>query len=184
MSLTYTVDDDMSLRVLEPDDAEMLFAVIDANRVSLRPWMRWTAEVTDVKALVGMIEQWCEQTKETGCMSLGIELEGKLVGAVFHLRPDRQNNLVEVGYWLAESARGRGVATRAVRKMLDITFNELGFNRVNIRIAPNNKPSLAIAERLGLKPEGVSRQAWKVGEEYWDAVEFGVLASEWKESNP
>lgn len=179
MSRTYRVDNELSLRLIEPDDAETLYAIIDANRPTLRPWMRWTAEVTDALTLSAMIKQWCQQTEETGCMTLGIVLDGQLVGAVFHIRPDQVNNIVEVGYWLAESARGRGVATRAMKKMLDITFSELGFNRVNIRIAPNNKPSLALAERLGLKPEGVSRQAWRVGDEYWDAVEFGVLSEEW-----
>lgn len=180
MSLTYPITDELVLRQIEPSDAQRLFAVIDANRPTLRPWMRWTAEVTDAEALRGMIEQWCRQTQETGCMSLGIELEGELVGVVFHLRSDLVNSQVEVGYWLAASARGRGVATKAVKKMLDVTFNELGFNRVNVRIAPTNQPSLALAARLGLVREGVTRQAWKVGEGYVDAVEFGVLAEEWK----
>lgn len=180
MSHVYEIDSDLTLRLIEQDHAEKLFAVIDANRAMILPWMRWAKDVTEVGVLRGMIGDWLKQTDETGCMSLGIELDGELVGGVFHIRPDKVNNVVEVGYWLAESARGRGVATRAVKKMLDITFNELGFNRVNIRIAPQNKPSLALAERLGLKPEGVCRQAWKVGDEYRDAVEFGVLAGEWK----
>lgn len=180
MSITYQIADDLTLRQIELADAERLFAVVDGNRRALLPWMRWVNEVTDVDVLRSHIRQWLTQTAETGCMSLGVELDGELVGVVFHIRPDQVNNVVEVGYWLGESARGRGVATRAVKKMLNITFNELGFNRVNIRIAPQNKPSLALAERLGLKPEGVCRQAWKVGDEYWDAVEFGVLAGEWK----
>lgn len=180
MTGIYPVDDGVCLKRVELTDAERLFAVIDANRAVILPWMRWANEVSDAGVLRGMIAGWLTQTAETGCMSLGIELDGELVGVVFHIRPDKVNHVVEVGYWLAESARGRGVATRAVKKMLDITFNELGFNRVNIRIAPQNRASLALAERLGLKSEGVCRQAWKVGDEYWDAVEFGVLAEEWK----
>ncbi len=180
MSCFHKIDDELHLRQIELDDAERLFAVIDTNRKAISPWMRWTCQVLDVDAMRDMIGQWLKQTAETGCMSLGIELDGKLVGAVFHLRPDMVNSQVEVGYWLAESARGRGVATRAVRSLLDITFDKLGFNRVNIRIAPTNEPSLALAARLGLVREGVTRQAWKVGDQYIDAIEFGVLAEEWK----
>lgn len=184
MKLTYKIDDEVSLRLIEPRHAEELFAVVDANRETLLPWMRWTGEVTDAEVLRGHIKQWLTQTAETGCMSLGVELDGELVGVVFHIRPDVVNKQVEVGYWLAVSARGRGVATRAVRAMCDITFRDLGFNRINVRVAPENTASLGVAERLGMTREGVSRQAWRVGDEYWDAVEFGLLADEWDVTSP
>jgi ribosomal-protein-serine acetyltransferase len=184
MKFTYRVDDEVVLRLIEPHHADELFAVIDANRSVIRPWMRWVDEVTDVAAIRPTIGKWIIQTAETGCVSLGIELGGALVGAVFHVRPDVTNDQVEIGYWLAESARGRGVALRAVRAFIDITIRDLGFNRINIRIAPGNRPSLALAERLGLEPEGVSRQAWKVGDAYYDATEFGVLADEWRPQAP
>lgn len=180
MSLTYSIDEEIILRLIEPHHAAELFRVIEANRHVILPWMRWVNEVTDVQAVHELINKWLTMKTETGCMSLGIEWNGELVGAVFHLRPDVVNRVVEVGYWLAESARGRGVASRAVRKMLDITFDDLQFNRANFRIAPHNKASLALAGRLGFVREGQTRQAWKVGDEYWDAVEFGVLAYEWK----
>ncbi len=184
MNFTYRVDDEISLRLIEPRHAEGLFALVDANRDVLLPWMRWVNEVTDAEVLRGMIGQWVAQTAETGCMSLGIELDGELVGVVFHIRPDLVNKQVEVGYWLAASARGRGAAIRAVRAMLDMTFRDPGFNRVNVRVAPGNTASLALAERLGLTREGVTRQAWLADGRYCDAVEFGVLAQEWEVTSP
>lgn len=179
----YKVDDEITLCTFEPTDAESLYRVIDTNREAIKVYMRWAEEVTGVDWVKTQISQWREMQSQTGCLCLGIQLRGDLVGAVYHLRPDMVNNSVELGYWLADSARGRGVAVRAVRKLLDVTFAGLGFNRVNIRIAPCNKSSLALAERLGLKPEGVTRQAWRVENEYWDAVEFGALADEWKEGS-
>jgi len=179
MNFTYQIDDEITLRLIEPRHAEALFAVVDANRDALLPWMRWVNKVTDAEVLRGMIDQWVTQTAQTGCMSLGIELDGELVGVVFHIRPDKVNSQVEVGYWLAQSARGRGAASRTVRAMLDITFRDLEFHRVNVRIAPENEASLALAVRLGFRREGVSRETWWDGIRYWDAVEFGVLSQEW-----
>ncbi len=184
MNFTYRIDNEITLRLIEPRHAEELFAVVDANREALLPWMRWVSEVTDVQVLRDHIGLWLTQTAETGCMSLGIELDGELVGVVFHVRPDTVNKQVEVGYWLAKSARGRGAASRAVRAFIDITTRDLSFNRVNIRIAPQNTASLGVAERLGFKREGLSRQAWRVDETYYDAVEFGVLADEWQVTSP
>ncbi len=180
MSFTYRIDNELTLRLIEPDHADAFFALVEANREALLPWMRWVNEVAGVESVRAMIGQWLEMKDKTGCMSLGIELEGTLVGAVFHVRPDQINKQVEVGYWLAQTARGRGVASRAVGAMLDITFLDLGFNRVNVRVAPGNSASLALAKRLGLTREGVTRQAWCVGDTFYDAVEFSVLAEEWK----
>jgi len=184
MNPSYQIDSELTLRPFEPDDSEALYRVIDTNREAIRVYMRWVDEVTGPDWATTHIDQWRQIQAETGTLFLAIELDGALVGSVFHVRPDMKNNVVEIGYWLAAPARGRGVATRAVSKLLDITFDDLGFNRVNIRIAPGNKPSLALAKRLGLEPEGVSRQAWKIRDEYWDSVEFGVLADEWKRGGP
>ncbi len=184
MKFTYQIDDEVSLRLIEPRHAEELYAVVDANRDSLLPWMRWVNEVTDAEVLRGHIKQWLLQTAETGCMSLGIELAGELVGVVFHIRPDMVNKQVEVGYWLATWARGRGAVTRAVRAVCDFTFRELGFNRINVRVAPGNAASLAVAERLACVREGVSRQAWLADGKYWDAVEYSLLADEWQATSP
>jgi len=179
MKLTYKIDNEISLRLIEPQHAGELYTVIDTNRDVILPWMRWVNEVTDVAAVSDYIRQWLIQTSETGCLSLGVELKGELVGAVFHVRPDLTNKQVEIGYWLAKSARGRGVVTRAVRALCDITFRDLGFNRINVRVAPENNASLAVAERLGFTREGLSRQAWLEGDKFWDAVEFGLLAEDW-----
>lgn len=184
MKLTYRIDNEISLRLIEPRHAEELYAVIDANRDAILPWMRWVNEVTEVSHAYAFIQKWLYQTAETGCVSLGIELNDELVGAVFHIRPDMTNKQVEIGYWLASSARGRGVVTRAVRALCDITFRDLGFNRVNVRVAPENAASLAVAERLGCVREGVSRQAWLADGKYWDAVEFGLLAEDWDATLP
>ena len=66
---------------------------------------------------------------------------------------------VEVGYWVGRQARGRGVATRAVRLVAQWVLGELGFERLELFADPRNEASCRVAERAGFTREGVLRSA-------------------------
>lgn len=67
------------------------------------------------------------------------------------------HSIVEVGYWTARSARGRGVAPRAVRLLAGWALAELGFARLELRAEPGNAASLRVAEKAGFSFEGILR---------------------------
>ena len=54
----------------------------------------------------------------------------RVVGGVGLLRPD--DGRIEVGYWVARSARGRGIATHAVRLVSRWALESLGYARVEL----------------------------------------------------
>jgi len=60
-----------------------------------------------------------------------------------------------VGYWLNPGARGRGVATIAVRLVADWVFDELSLDRLLLTTHPDNLASQRVAERAGFRHEGV-----------------------------
>jgi RimJ/RimL family protein N-acetyltransferase len=57
----------------------------------------------------------------------------------------------EVGWALRPEARGRGLATEAARAVLEWS-EQFELPYVTAMIRPDNAPSLAVAERLGLSP--------------------------------
>lgn len=57
----------------------------------------------------------------------------------------------EVGWALQPEARGRGLATEAARAVLSWS-QQFELPYVTAMIRPDNAPSLAVAERLGLRP--------------------------------
>ena len=57
-----------------------------------------------------------------------------------------------VGYILSEEFRGMGYATEAARAMLSHAFRALGAQSVCADIRPENRASIAVARRLGMKP--------------------------------
>jgi len=86
-----------------------------------------------------------------------------------------------MGYWLARSQTGRGLMTAAVKALISQGFQQLELNRIQARVATGNYPSQAVCDRLGLKKEGVLRQAEWLYDHYVDLTMNSVLRTEWKE---
>jgi RimJ/RimL family protein N-acetyltransferase len=63
----------------------------------------------------------------------------------------------EIGYLVAPAARGRGIASRTVELLTRWAFEELGLERLELRIDPENVPSTKVAERAGYRLDGVLR---------------------------
>jgi RimJ/RimL family protein N-acetyltransferase len=66
----------------------------------------------------------------------------------------------ELGYMVAPSARGRGVATQALRLLTDWGFTERGLLRIELLISVENVASIRVAERAGYVKEGVLRSLY------------------------
>ena len=94
-----------------------------------------------------------------------------------HLDPLR--DAVEIGYWLLADARGRGVATRAVRAATEHGFAN-GIYRVEAHVRVGNAASERVLERAGFRREGVKRRYLRRGgeEEKLDATLFARLADD------
>jgi RimJ/RimL family protein N-acetyltransferase len=81
------------------------------------------------------------------------------VGSIgMHVLDPKWGN-VEVGYWAAASARGRGMTTRALTLVSRWAIEDVGAERVQLRADVLNAPSLRVAEKAGFTREGVLRSA-------------------------
>jgi len=83
-----------------------------------------------------------------------------------------------IGYWAAAEARGRGVATHAVRLLAGWGFSALGLARIELTCAPDNLASQRVAERCGFVREGVLRSHRVFKGARRDSVIFSLLPGE------
>jgi RimJ/RimL family protein N-acetyltransferase len=69
--------------------------------------------------------------------------------------PNLPQPAVEIGWRLAQSAQGKGLATEGARVIVDFAFNKLGLNEVVAIAALPNQPSRRVMEKLGMthRPE-------------------------------
>ena len=68
------------------------------------------------------------------------------------------DGVVEVGYEIAESRRGRGLATQAVAAMLDHAFAQPGVSAAIAHTLPEHNASTRVLEKTGFHHDGETRE--------------------------
>lgn len=105
--------------------------------------------------------------------------EGYLIGSVgvddFQVG---KSHRAEVGYWLARSYRGRGLATDALRIFVHYAFDNLDVVRLTAHSLNFNVASAKVLEKIGFQLEGRLRQHTKTRNGLFDTLVFGLLKDE------
>jgi RimJ/RimL family protein N-acetyltransferase len=81
----------------------------------------------------------------------------------------------EIAYVVAPAARGRGIATGAVRLLSEWAFAELGLERLQLSIHPANMASRRVAEKAGYQYEGTLRSTKVIRGNRVDSMMFSLL---------
>jgi RimJ/RimL family protein N-acetyltransferase len=80
------------------------------------------------------------------------------LGAIILHSCDWSNRRAEVGAWIAEPVRDRGVGSAALDLLLDWAFGELELERIEMTALPENENVPHIAEKFGFTYEGTMRK--------------------------
>ena len=104
-------------------------------------------------------------TGTDGNLALAIEIDGEAVGGIgIHPLGDVYRRTAEIGYWLSESCRGRGIATDAVRAIVPVAFDRFDLARLQAGVFSTNPASMRVLEKAGFVREAVHASAiWKNG---------------------
>ncbi|MGM7665874.1 GNAT family N-acetyltransferase [Microbacterium sp. A93] len=109
-------------------------------------------------------EDWCTHTSEELRASgrglvVAIRSDTDLLGSLDAKRVDWRAQTLELSYWTAPAHRGQGIMTAAVRTLATWLLSTLEFQRIELRISPENTASQRVAERAGFTREGTARNA-------------------------
>jgi RimJ/RimL family protein N-acetyltransferase len=83
--------------------------------------------------------------------------DDSLLGAISLLELDREPGYGEIGYWVVAEARGRGVASCAVRLITAWAHDVLGLDRIEVIAHHDNAASRRVAEKAGFADTGELR---------------------------
>jgi ribosomal-protein-serine acetyltransferase len=170
----------ITLSPVDPADGPELWEVVEASRLHLARWLPWVPYNSTPESSQRYVDACASDWDAAKAVRLAIrdKLSGKLVGVVGLDNCVHIHKSCELGYWLRESASGKGLMTEAASLCLEFAFTELGVHRVRCAAATENARSLAVIRRLGFQFEGVARQAEWVGGRWLDHAVFGLLSTD------
>jgi [ribosomal protein S5]-alanine N-acetyltransferase len=165
------------LSKIEADHLESLFAIYDNEAVFEYCGMIPKHNKGTVKKMIGHFER--DYGKKTR-VKWGIFTNDELVGIIEAFDFHQKVNMVTIGYYLAEEYWGNGIATEAVRILLEYLFNEGNVNRIQAEVMPKNELSKKVLLKNGFLKEGVLRQAtiWS-GKGIVDLEIYSILKDEY-----
>lgn len=139
------------VRPLQAEDASALYAAVQDSVGSLSYWFPWCSpgySLADAQARVARCTVTWKRGTEFGFGVFAGEVPS-LVGMVGLNDLHDVRRSANLGYWIGERHRGRGVATRAASMVAAIAFEQLGLVRLELVMLPHNVASRRVAERLG-----------------------------------
>ena len=84
----------------------------------------------------------------------------EVIGSIgLRLQEDVYRRSAEIGYWLGEPFWNRGIATKAVRAVIEYGFATLGLERIYADVFQWNDASARVLEKAGFMLEGRLRKS-------------------------
>lgn len=122
------------------------------------------------KVNTGEVVQFIIHSDELGCD----------VGSVYLRDIDRSNSKAEFGIFIGESsARGHGIGRAAAKLILKYGFEELGLNRIFLRVFARNEQAIHSYKNAGFVYEGLFRQDVIVDGVKEDVVFMSILREDY-----
>ena len=169
----------MRTRLIAEQDAPRLAHLLVGSREFLAPWEPVRGEewftVEGQRDAVGLALERHRQglalphvvLDEAGQVAGRVMLESIVRGAF---------QSCNLGYWLAEPATGRGLATAAVREMTALAFTELGLHRVQADTVVENVRSQRVLARCGFVRYGTAPTYLHIAGRWQDCHVHQLLA--------
>ena len=169
-------EDDVFLRPYRPDDVEPVFAAIRESIEELSRWMPWCHPGYSIDDTRAWIEH-CGVARARGSEFHFVveDRSGAFLGTCGLNQMRTEHRMANLGYWVRTSAAGRGVATRAVRRLADFAFRETELVRLEIVVALDNFSSMRVAEKSAAIREGISHKRLRLHGRSEDAVVYALV---------
>ncbi len=166
--------DRLTLRPLQPDDATSIQRECN-NRAVARMTMRIPHPYPD-----GLAEDWIRTDRgervEGSAFRFAVEHESELVGVVgLEMRAAAG---CELGYWIGEPWWGKGVASEAVKRVVDFAFQDLGLEELRAGHFADNPASGRVLEKCGFRYSGEASE-WSKARDSEVACRRFVLKRDW-----
>ncbi|MCU1453628.1 MAG: putative acetyltransferase [Acidimicrobiales bacterium] len=149
---------DALLRWVRPDDAAAMATAARASFERLRHWMVWATslDLLTEETMARFVADTLADRERGASANYALRTPDDTItlgGIGVHERVGP--GALEIGYWLADGATGRGLITRAAALLTDAALECEGVDRVLIKCDEANERSAAVPRRLGFRLDGL-----------------------------
>ncbi|MCX7834502.1 MAG: GNAT family N-acetyltransferase [bacterium] len=168
------------LRKITTYDANDIFEYAKLDRVT--KFLLWNSHSTIVET-----NQFIERILQTydGITPpiWGIELleQEKIIGTIGMHRFRPEHRRIELGFALHPDFWNRGIMTEAVNAVLQYGFETLRLHRIEAGVFEGNVASERVLQKVGMKLEGIFREAFFVKNEIRTLKFYAILEQEYYE---
>jgi len=100
------------------------------------------------------------QLKLKNYLEFAILVDNKFVGTISLEKIDKIKKEASIGYWVAKSYRGKGIATKAVKLVVSFGFKKLKLKRIYAKVKKSNIQSLRVLDNAGFEKKGMSKNEY------------------------
>jgi RimJ/RimL family protein N-acetyltransferase len=167
------------LRLIKKEDALPFFQLIENNRPRLEDFIAGivskTKNYTDTEIFIDEVIE--RNLNKTYFPYVIIDTSNQEFIGFFDVKNiDWNIPKAEIGYFIDEKHTGKGLAEKSLNKIIDTFFLNLKFSKLVLRIHPDNKSSIYVAEKCGFIAEGLIRNDYKKSNgEIVDLIYFGKI---------
>ncbi len=170
----------LQLRPWRDDDAQSLVDAVHESEDSVGRWLPWCPAGygrADAMAWIARCRSgW--QAGEHFAFALFDTDSGQLLGSAGLSQLDSLHRRGNLGYWVRQSRQRQGIGVVAARSVAGFGFGQLGLLRIEIVVLPDNRPSRAVAERVGATFEAIARNRLWLRDSAHAAAVYGLIAQD------
>jgi ribosomal-protein-alanine N-acetyltransferase len=146
----------LRLRAPLPRDGATLLGILGDPEVTRYHNMPTLTSLAEAQAALERL-QHRYAARDTIRWAIELVERGEMIGTAGLLRFDFEQRRAEVGYEIARSAWGRGLATEAAAAIVGYGFSALGLHRIEAGVLPGSGASVRVLEKLGFLEEETRR---------------------------
>jgi RimJ/RimL family protein N-acetyltransferase/8-oxo-dGTP pyrophosphatase MutT (NUDIX family) len=164
-------DGELTLRPWREEDIDLAHGLADEE---ISRWFDFDG-IPPRDGLAEAVERWHrEYAEDRAVVNFVVELAGES-GPVGNVEVRRISPGVgNISWTTYKPYRGRRVAQRAVRLLVVYAFGELGLDRLQVEVDPENRASGRVALRSGFRREGILRGGATLQGERRDVAVYGL----------
>jgi RimJ/RimL family protein N-acetyltransferase len=112
-----------------------------------------------VKSMIGHFERDYNKRSRVKWGIFASPEPDRLLGIIEAVDFNQKVNVVTIGYFLSEAHWGKGIASEAVKILINFLFMDVNVNRIQAEVMPLNETSKKVLLKNGFIKEGTLRQA-------------------------